>query len=294
MRITLDPKISPFSLDDTLRCGQVFRWEEHDGWWYGTVTDNAIKIRQERNILEFEGTDADSVVKYFRLNDPLPLIMAKIGKDDYIKNAIHAFKGLRLIRQDPWECLISYICATFSNIPRIKKMINNLAQKFGNNKSFMGYSFYTFPSPESLANADSKTLAACKLGFRAKKVLETAKIIDGETLCLDELEKLNYLSAKKELLKLPGVGDKVADCVLLFSLNKLDAFPVDVWIRKTILKKYGAYFDKAFVHKVLETKSLTHGEYGKVSSFAREYFDKYAGYAQQYLYHYERSACKTV
>jgi len=294
MKITLDQETTPFNLDYTLQCGQVFRWQKHSEWWYGTVADKVTKIRQTDNILEFEGSDLDFVENYFRLNDPLPLITAKIGKDDYIKSAINAFNGLRLIRQDPWECLISYICATFNNIPRIRKMINNLAQEFGNKRTIKGYTFYTFPNPKSLANAELKTLTVCKLGFRAKNILETAKRIFTEMVSLTELEKLDYETAKGELLKLPGVGDKVADCILLFSLNKLEAFPVDVWIKKTILKEYGAHFDKAFVHRVLEKKSLTRGEYRKVGSFAREYFDDYAGYAQQYLYHYERSVCKTA
>lgn len=294
MKITLDPTVTPFNLDYTLQCGQVFRWQKHDDWWYGTVTDNAIKIRQEGNMLEFEGTAADFVEKYFRLNDPLPLIMSKIGKDDHIKSAINAFSGLRLIRQDPWECLISYICATFSNIPRIKKMVNNLAQKFGNKLTFEGQAFYTFPSPKNLANADLKALTACKLGFRAKSVLETAKIIGAESVSLVELEKLDYETAKNELLKLPGVGDKVTDCVLLFSLNKLEAFPVDVWIKKTILKHYSANFDESFAQKIQTRKSMTRKEYERVSSFAREYFGDYAGFAQQYLYHFERVVCEAV
>jgi N-glycosylase/DNA lyase len=294
MKITLDPTVTPFNLDYTLQCGQVFRWQKHDEWWYGVVTEKMTKIRQMDNILEFEGANDDFVKKYFRLNDPLPLITSKIGKDDYIKSAIQAFAGLRLIRQDPWECLISYICATFNNIPRIKKMINNLARQFGNKLNFEGHTFYTFPSPKNLANAGLKTLSTCKLGFRAEKVLETAKIIDAKTIRLAELGKLDYENAKKELLKLPGVGDKVADCVLLFSLNKLEAFPVDVWIKKSILKHYVAYFAKSSVHKTLEKKSLTHGEYKRISTFTKEYWGEYAGYAQQYLYHYERSICKTA
>jgi N-glycosylase/DNA lyase len=294
MKIALNPVTTPFNLDYTLQCGQVFRWQKHNDWWYGTVRDRMIRIRQTNNVLEFEGYDAEFIEKYFRLSDPLPLITVRIGKDDYIKSAIQIFPGLRLIRQDPWECLISYICATFSNIPRIQKMINNLAQRFGNKQNFEDCSFYTFPSPKSLANADLKTLTACKLGFRAKSVLETAKKIHVKTVNLTELEELDYETAKKELLRLSGVGDKVADCVLLFSLNKLEAFPIDVWIKKTILEHHGSFFDDSFVQKIQQRKSLTPREYERIGSFAREYFGVYAGYAQQYLYHFERLVCKAV
>jgi N-glycosylase/DNA lyase len=294
MKMTLNPVTTPFNLDYTLQCGQVFRWQKHRDWWYGTIKDRMVRIKQTDNVLEFEGSDAGFIERYFRLNDPLPLITTKIGKDDYIKNAIQTLPGLRLIRQDPWECLISYICATFSNIPRIQKMINNLAQRFGNKQNFEDCSFYTFPSPKSLANADLRTLTACKLGFRAKSVLETAKRIHTETVRLAELEKLDYGTARNELLRLAGVGDKVADCVLLFSLNKLEAFPVDVWIKKTILEHYGGFFDDSFIQKAQKKKSMTPKEYERISSFAREYFGDYAGYAQQYLYHFERLMCKAV
>ena len=294
MKITLDPITTPFHLDNTLQCGQVFRWQKRHDWWYGTIRGRMMRIRQTGNVLEFEGSDTDFIERYFRLSDPLPLITMKIGKDDYIKSAIQALPGLRLIRQDPWECLISYICATFSNIPRIQKMINNLAQRFGNKQNFEDCSFYTFPNPKNLANADLKTLTACKLGFRAKSVLDTAKKIHAETVNLSELEKLDYETAKNELLRLAGVGDKVADCVLLFSLNKLEAFPVDVWIKKTILEHYDSFFDDSFAQKTQQKRSMTPREYGRISSFAREYFGDYAGYAQQYLYHFERITCEAV
>jgi N-glycosylase/DNA lyase len=294
MKITLNPVATPFNLDYTLQCGQVFRWQKHDEWWYGTITNRMIRIRQMGNVLEFEGSDTGFIEEYFRLSDSLPLITTGIGKDDFVKNAIRAFPGLRLIRQDPWECLISYICATFSNIPRIQKMISNLAQRFGDRQNFEDCSFYAFPSPKSLADADLKALTACKLGFRAKSVLETAKKIHTETVRLAELEKLDYQTAKNELLRLAGVGEKVADCVLLFSLNKLEAFPVDVWIKKTILEHYGNFFDDSFVQKAQHKQSMTPKEYERISSFARGYFGDYAGYAQQYLYHFERLTCKAV
>jgi len=294
MKMSLDPAVTPFNLDYTLQCGQVFRWQKLGEWWHGVVSDRAIRIRQVENVLEFEGSNAKFVKEYFRLDDPLTLIVAEIAKDNQIRSAIHAFQGLRLVRQDPWECLISYICATFNNIPRIKKMIENLSLKFGNNRTIGDDSFFTFPSPKNLAKANPEELAACKIGFRANYVMETAKRIDAGTVCLAELRRLNYQEAKKELLKLPGVGDKVADCVLLFSLDKPQAFPVDVWMKKAVLEHYRSFFEESFVQRMMGKKSMTHKDYDLIGLFARSYFGEYAGFAQQYLYHFERVVCKAV
>ena len=294
MKITLNPTTTPFNLDYTLQCGQVFRWEKHGDWWYAIVAKKATKIRQTSNVLEFEGVDASFIEKCFRLHDPLPLILSKISRDAHIRNAIQNFHGLRLVRQDPWECLISYICATYKNIPAIQNMIGNLSRQFGHEITLDNHSLYTFPNPTTLAKANITELTRCKLGFRAKNVHETAKKVDTQTVRLAELETMPYEAAKNELLKLPGVGDKVADCVLLFSLNKLEAFPVDVWIKKTILENYHEHLDGALVQKALKKKTLTPSEYRQIGSFARGYFGEYAGYAQQYLFHHERSICKAV
>jgi N-glycosylase/DNA lyase len=133
-----------------------------------------------------------------------------------------------------------------------------------------------------------KELMACGLGYRAKYVSETAKLVNEDTFDLERLKKTAYEVAKKELINLPGVGPKVTDCVLLFSLEKLEAFPVDVWIRRAVLKYYAKHFPNEFVKRISAQESLSSSEYGKMSSFGREYFGKYAGYAQEYLYHYER------
>jgi N-glycosylase/DNA lyase len=291
MKTTLNQTTKPFNLDYTLQCGQVFRWEKRGDWWYGVVAGKAIKIRQTRDVMEYEGAKTDFIEKYFRLHDPLPVILSRISKDVYIRDAIRNFHGLRLIRQDPWECLISYICATYKNIPAIKSMVNNLSKQFGSEMTFDDYRFYAFPGPDSLANASVTELARCKLGFRAKNVQQAARQVENGSISFDELESMRYEAAKHELLKLPGIGSKVADCVLLFSLNKLEAFPVDVWIKRTILNNYHEHFDDTFIQKASTKKSSTSSEYRRISSFARGYFGEYAGYAQQYLFHNERSAC---
>jgi len=281
----------PFNLDSTLNCGQAFRWNKHGEWWHGTVRQKIFKIRQIGNKLEFENADADFIQNYFGLHDNLPKIFSQITKDKHIEAAVKKFEGLRILRQDPWECLISYICATYKNIPAIKQMLFNLSKKFGNKTVFNGYDFYTFPTPAKLAKASIKELAECGLGYRATYVSETAKTIYENDFKLENLRKANYEKARQKLLNFLGVGLKVADCVSLFSLEKLEAFPVDVWIKRIILKHYANHFPTEFIRKISSKKSLTNSEYERLNLFGRRYFGEYAGYAQEYLYHFERTRC---
>jgi N-glycosylase/DNA lyase len=288
MEIQLNTLTVPFSLEHTLRCGQLFRWEKLDGWWYGVVGGGVVKIRQiaDKLIVQTfpENKTEEFIQNYFRLDDNLLSILSHIGKDDHIKKAIQQCYGLRISHQEPWECLISYICATFKSIPAIKNMIRNLSEKFGKRIAFDGHDFYTFPKPSDLSQAHLEELRSCKLGFRAKRVLETSKILDREEFNLEDLKKTDYEEAREKLLSLPGVGQKVADCVLLFSLDKLEAFPVDIWIKRAILEFYPSYFEHSFIERTSEKSSITPREYETISSFGRRYFGKYAGYAQEYLF----------
>jgi N-glycosylase/DNA lyase len=288
MKIRLNTLV-PFDLGFTLCCGQAFRWDKRGEWWCGVIGEHVFKIRQIGNVLEFENIDARFVRTYFGLDDDLLKILSQIRKDTHIMQAIEAFKGLRILRQDPWECLISYICATYKNISAIKQMLSNLSKKFGDKINFDGYDFYTFPTPERLAKATAKELVKCGLGYRAKYVSETAKMVYENRYEFEGLRKIAYEKAKEELLNFLGVGLKVADCVLLFSLGKLEAFPVDVWIKRVILKYYASHFPNEFIRKISSKKSLTGSEYEKLNLFGRRYFGEYAGYAQEYLYHYERT-----
>jgi N-glycosylase/DNA lyase len=288
MTIQLDSSC-PFNLDFTLCCGQTFRWDKQGEWWYGVVGEEVCKIRQNCSALEFENVNASFVKNYFRLHDDLPKILSHINKDKNIQAAINEFRGLRILRQEPWECLISYICATYKSISAIKGMLTNLSRRFGEDIHLESHGFSRFPSPDKLAKASLDELTACGLGYRAKYVSETAKLVSRKTFDLELLKKTAYEKAKKELTDLPGVGPKAADCILLFSLEKLEAFPIDVWIRRVILKYYDRHFSNEFVKKISAQESLSSSEYEKMSSFGREYFGKYAGYAQEYLYHYERT-----
>jgi N-glycosylase/DNA lyase len=288
MKIPLNASV-PFDLGFTLCCGQAFRWDKRGEWWCGIVGKHAFKIWQIGNVLEFENIDARFVRTYFGLDDDLLKILSQIRKDTHIMQAIEAFKGLRILRQDPWECLISYICATYKNISAIKQMLSNLSKKFGDKINFDGYDFYTFPTPEMLAKATAEELVKCGLGYRAKYVSETAKMVYENGFEFEGLRKIAYEKAKEELLNFLGVGLKVTDCVLLFSLGKLEAFPVDVWIKRVILRYYASHFPNEFIRKILSKKSLTNSEYERLNLFGRRYFGEHAGYAQEYLYHYERT-----
>lgn len=289
MELKLNRHLTPFDLENTLQCGQLFRWEKQEGWWYGIVGQQVFKVRQKNNILEFKGTDARFIKEYFRLDDNLPQIVSEINRDSFIKRAVQAFPGLRIVRQNPWECLISYVCATYKNIPAIRNMIFELSRRLGDKTAFENHASYTFPEPSILGNATLNELRKCKLGFRAKRIRETARMVASNEVDFEALKKNDYETAKDELLRLPGVGNKVADCVLLFSLEKLEAFPVDVWIKRTVQKHYANHFDASFISKVSEKTSLSTKEYNRIGSFARKYFGKYAGYAQEYLFHFVRS-----
>jgi N-glycosylase/DNA lyase len=289
MELRLNPHSTPFDLESTLECGQLFRWEKHGDLWVGTVRDRVLEIRQGGSVLSFEGANVDFVRRYFRLDDDLPRIISEISRDSFVRQAVHTFHGLRLARQDPWECLISYICATYKNIPAIKNMIFELSRRFGHQVSHKGCSFYSFPEPEALADASIEELRKCKLGFRARLVREAARKVDANEINLEQLRRVDYETAKAELQKVPGVGNKVADCVLLFSLEKLEAFPVDVWIRRIVGTHYSDRFDRSFFSEITGKPSLSRKTYERIGSFARGYFGRYAGYAQEYLFHYARS-----
>jgi len=278
-----------FDLDFSLCCGQVFRWQKVGCWWYGVVGENVFKVRQYGFELEFENVREDFVRYYFGLNDNLEEISRCITQDDKIRKAVHRLAGLRIVRQKPWECLISFICATYKSIAAIELMLSKLSAKFGEKRVFDGRDFFIFPTVEKLAFACERDLQDCGLGYRAKYVQATAKKILKGKINLETLKTLRYIEARERLLMFPGVGLKVADCVLLFSLEKMESFPVDVWIKRVILNHYQNHFPDLLVKKLLDHDSLSNSEYEKLSAFGRSYFGQYAGYAQEYLYHYERT-----
>jgi len=271
-----------------LSCGQAFRWRKVGEWWYGVVSNKVFKIKQAGSELTFQNVDKNFVRYYFSLDLDLRRILSSISKDEHIKRAVQRFKGLRIVRQDPWECLVSYMCATNKNIPAIKRSIEGICRRFGERKTFEGLEFYTFPTPATLAQVSIKELQDCSLGFRAKYVSEVAKENVKGNVSFESLKEESYERVREELLRLRGVGNKVADCVSLFAFEKLEAFPVDVWVKRAVLNYYGEYFEESFVERILKKKGLLPSEYRAISGFGRGHFGRYAGYAQEYLFHYER------
>ena len=274
--LTLAPG-QPFSLDRTLGCGQVFRWDrEKDGWWYGIVGDRAMRIRQDGSRLTFEGAPARFIRHYFSLDMDLPPVLEAIDRDQFIHAALTTSRGLRLIRQSPWECLVSYICSTNSNIPHIRKRIGAIAGMFGREIVFKGRTFYTFPGPSAISCGGTDNLAACRLGYRQPYVAATSCMMTNVQRWVETSATLPYEDARKALMTFPGIGPKAADCVLLFAFQQYEAFPVDVWIRRIMQQQY--------LPSLNCDASLSNREYDTIRRFARNHFGEYCGYAQEYLY----------
>ncbi|MCK9278379.1 MAG: 8-oxoguanine DNA glycosylase [Methanoculleus sp.] len=274
MTITLGPD-QPFDLDGTLSCGQAFRWEKAEGWWQGVVEDRAIRIRQDANRLTFAGADAEFVCNYFRLDQDLPAILLSIDRDPTIGAAIRECRGLRLVRQQPWECLASYICATNTNIPAVKRRVALMAERYGKPLNGPFGTTHAFPEPETLVAACCADLRDCKLGYRTEYVREAAAIVAERPDWAEQVAALPFEEARRTLMQFRGVGPKAADCVLLFAFGFFEAFPVDVWIHRIVAETY---------LPDLTGRSCTPAEYERIRRFARDYFGQYAGYAQEYLY----------
>ena len=274
--ITLHPD-QPFDLNATLGCGQVFRWDRTaDGWWYGVVGDRMIKIRQDGNRLTYAGVPAPFIRRYFSLDVDLAAILASIDTDPFIHACIRKNRGLRLVRQQPWECTVSYICSTNSNIPTIRRRIASIAKTYGTPLEFEKKTWYSFPKPASISCGGHEGLTECRLGYRQPYVFGTSSLVSDEKEWEKMIRKLPYEEARRELMKLHGVGPKAADCILLFAFRKYEAFPVDVWIRRIMARHY--------LPDLFPDTPLTNREYDTIRRFAREHFGEYCGWAQEYLY----------
>ncbi|MDD3111898.1 MAG: DNA glycosylase [Methanofollis liminatans] len=264
---------TPFDLDATLGCGQAFRWEKVDGTWYGVAGDHGIGIRQDGERLLFSGADEAFVRRYFALDLDLEAILASFDRDPRIHAAIDRCLGLRILRQEPFETLISYICATNTNIPTIKKRIALIAERYGRR---LPSGVSTFPDAAALAPCSEGEMRGCVLGYRAPYACATAALCAEDPAWAQRVAALPYGEARHELLRFPGVGPKAADCILLFAFEKYEAFPVDVHIRRMMRRHY--------LPDLPEDKTMTCREYDLIAGFAREHFGAYAGWAQEYLF----------
>lgn len=275
--------IEDFNLKETFECGQCFRWnEEEDGSYTGVAYDRVINVKLEGDVLIIDNTDLndfyDIWFDYFDLGRDYKQIKENLSKDPILKEAIQYGQGIRILRQDTWETLVSFIISQNNRIPQIKKVVENLASSFGEPIEYKGKIHYTFPKAEELVMFDVDTIAKTKCGFRAKYILDAAsKVFSGE---IDLLKLFEYSTneIRDILMSINGVGPKVADCVILYSIGRYDTFPTDVWIKRIVeylyLKREGTPLE--------------------IQLFAIDKFGDLSGFAQQYLFYYGREMGKKI
>lgn len=277
-----------FNLIHIFECGQCFRWNRlEDGAYIGIIKDGVIKVKEENNKFIFTGkTDngnLEEVIKYYfdLTTDYTQYKKVLSNIDDYLKESINFGKGIRILKQDLWECIISFIVSANNNIPRIKKIIERLSINYGKEVEFEGKKYYKFPTPEELSKAKVEDLRNLGLGFRDKRIYNTTKMIIQKEVDLEVLKKLETTDLmREELLKLDGVGPKVADCILLFALKRVDVFPIDVWVRRVM--------NELYVHNEDEEKVSKK----ELQKLAKEKFCGLSGIAQQYLFYWKREEGK--
>lgn len=278
-----------FELADIFECGQCFRWNiEENGSYTGVVGNSVINISKNGNEIIFNGTfngskeDFIQMIRYyFDLDTNYNDIKEKLSNiDEYLKTATKFGSGIRILNQDLWECIISFIISANNNIPRIKKIIERISEKYGTEIKFKEKSFYSFPTPESLSKASVQDLRDLGTGFRDIRIFNTTNMILKKEVDLDKIKEMKSSEEmREELLKLDGVGPKVADCILLFStLKRYDVFPIDVWVRRVM--------NELYIHNENEEKVNKR----EITKLANEKFLGISGLAQQYLFYWKRSA----
>ena len=272
-----------FNLRDIFECGQCFRWNKEDDESYtGVIGNNVLNVKSIENKIIFKGicngNIQEIVTNYFDLNRDYTKIKNELSKiDDYMKNSIEYGEGIRILNQDLWETIISFIISANNNIPRIKGIIERLSKKYGKEIIWNGKKYYTFPTPEELRNVSVEEYRKLGLGFRDIRVYETTKMILNKEVDLKKLFNEDTETVREELLKLSGVGPKVADCILLFStLKRFEVFPIDVWVRRVMNDLYIKNEDEKKVSKK------------QILEIADKKYGNLAGIAQQYLFYWRR------
>ena len=288
-----------YDLAATLDSGQVFRWRQNGNSWDGVLRNHFIRLTQKESGIHAQTfspvADWDFLHNFLQTEVDLNSIVKTFPDDAPMQKAVVSCRGLRLLRQDPWECLASFILSSTKQIVQIRQIVALLCERFGEpvlvgrassravnnlrhvNDGSRGRSPHQFPSSDKIAVASESELRECKMGFRAPNLLATARQIYDGKFDLEKIRQMDYADARHELTKLPGVGNKIADCVLLFAYGFDSAFPVDVWVERALRQLY-------FPRRKISEKKLRH--------FAATHFGPHAGYAQQYLFHYMRTKLK--
>jgi N-glycosylase/DNA lyase len=263
----------------TLTSGQAFRWMEVNGWWEGVVRGRWVRLQQAADGISAETAlpvgDWLWLTDYLQLHVHLARVLESFPDDEPMRSAVAACRGLRLLRQEPWECLASFILSSTKQIVQIQQIVAMLCEQFGEAVPVPeGHrAMFAFPTAKRIADCGEGDLRRCKMGFRAPNLLRSAQMVASGQVNLSAVASATLADARAELLKLPGVGEKIANCVLLFAYGFQQAFPVDVWVRKALRELY-------FPKKRVSAKRL--------ERFAATHFGENAGYAQQYLFHYMR------
>jgi N-glycosylase/DNA lyase len=274
-----------FDLAMTLDSGQVFHWEECGKGFAGAIADMAVYVEQRGNVLKVRGGETPTrsprrrplstmVANYFALDHPLAEICAAFPDDQIMEAARNFCRGLRIIRQPKWECLATFICSSMKQVAHIRQISQALRNRFGDARKTEKCVIYTFPQPWRLAQTSEKELRQCALGYRAKNLLATARQVSSGAGDLEAWSSLSDAVLRTKLCDLPGVGAKVANCVMLFAYERLRAFPIDVWIERVLRQQYFPQ-NKKIAAEQLRT-------------FSENYFGEHGGYAQQYLFHHAR------
>ncbi len=276
-----------FELKDIFDCGQCFRWnKENDDSYTGIWKNNVVNVKKENDTIIFTGVSSaenfeEEINKYFDMNRDYEEIKEKLSKiDDNMKTSIEYGKGIRILNQELWETIISFIISANNNIPRIKGIIERLSKNYGKKIEWNGKEYYTFPTPEELKDVTVEEYRSLGLGFRDIRLYETTKMILDKEVDLEKLQNTpNTIEVREKLLSLSGVGPKVADCILLFSnLKRFEVFPIDVWVRRVMNDLYIKNEDENKVSKK------------QIENLAKDKFGDLAGLAQQYLFYWRREA----
>ena len=275
-----------FDLVHIFECGQCFRWYKNDDESYtGVIKYGVLNVKKINNDIYFKGfldcDIKDVIYDYFDLENDYSKIKKEFGKIDCnLKEATKFGSGIRILRQDLWEMVISYIISSNNNIPRIKKIINEISKKYGKKITWNNNDYYLFPTVNELSIASKEDLRTLGTGFRDKYIFETTNLIKNKVIDLNKLKELSTIDARNVIKQGSGIGDKVADCILLFGMHRFDVFPVDVWVRRVMNELY------------IHNKDENNVKKEEIIDFASKKFGDKMGLAQQYLFYYRREKNK--